>query len=212
MEEQKPYYPVNMFRICVDELGRDIQGRAYMPLNENGVTFAGIGELLLKMDQLFDSIGFPQGFQHKRSFEKEGKRNNFYHGIPKPMLDTDWIREQHGARYTFDIQVNSRRNTSWQGRICDAEGLAIAQFDSELQLLEQLCLLGGILLPEREKMEKGKNTSQSFVIEVKSQENHSWQGTVTWVQGKKTEHFRSALELMRLMDSTLNRKEEQNGN
>ena len=50
-------------------------------------------------------------------------------------------------------------------------------------------------------MEKG--TSQSFVIEVRSQENQSWQGTVTWVQGKKTEHFRSALELMRLMDSAM---------
>uniref|UniRef100_UPI00405709AD hypothetical protein n=1 Tax=Acetatifactor sp. TaxID=1872090 RepID=UPI00405709AD len=49
-----------------------------------------------------------------------------------------------------------------------------------------------------------KNTSQSFVIEVKSQENHSWQGTITWVEGKQKEHFRSALEMIRLIDSTLN--------
>ena len=47
------------------------------------------------------------------------------------------------------------------------------------------------------------NSSQSFVIEVKSQENHTWQGTITWVEGKKKENFRSALELMRLIDSTL---------
>lgn len=53
-------------------------------------------------------------------------------------------------------------------------------------------------------MESNKNTSQSFVVEVKSQENHSWQGTITWVEGKRTEHFRSALEMIRLMDSTLN--------
>lgn len=52
-------------------------------------------------------------------------------------------------------------------------------------------------------MESNKNKSQSFVVEVKSQENHSWQGTITWVEGKKTEHFRSALEMIRLMDSTL---------
>jgi len=58
-------------------------------------------------------------------------------------------------------------------------------------------------------MERGKGTSQSFVIDVRSQENQSWQGTVTWVQGKKTEHFRSALELMRLMDSAL---KNENGN
>lgn len=48
-----------------------------------------------------------------------------------------------------------------------------------------------------------KNMSQSFVVEVKSQENQTWQGTITWVQEKRTECFRSALELIRLIDSTL---------
>lgn len=52
-------------------------------------------------------------------------------------------------------------------------------------------------------MQMNKNVSQSFVIEVKSQENHSWQGTITWVEGKRKEYFRSALEMIRLMDSTL---------
>ena len=54
----------------------------------------------------------------------------------------------------------------------------------------------------REKMPLG-NSNQSFVIEVKSQENSTWQGTITWVEGKKKENFRSALELIRLIDSTL---------
>ena len=47
------------------------------------------------------------------------------------------------------------------------------------------------------------NSNQSFVVEVKSRENHTWQGTITWVEGKKKENFRSALELIRLIDSTL---------
>lgn len=58
-------------------------------------------------------------------------------------------------------------------------------------------------------MDSNKNTSQSFVVEVKSQENHSWQGTITWVEGKRTEHFRSALEMIRLMDSTLSNESEE---
>lgn len=58
-------------------------------------------------------------------------------------------------------------------------------------------------------MDSNKNTSQSFVVEVKSQENHSWQGTITWVEGKRTEHFRSALEMFRLMDSTLSNESEE---
>ena len=46
-------------------------------------------------------------------------------------------------------------------------------------------------------------SNQSFVIEVKCQENHTWQGTILWVEGKKKQNFRSALELIRLLDSTL---------
>lgn len=56
-------------------------------------------------------------------------------------------------------------------------------------------------------METNKSISQSFVIEVKSQENHSWQGTITWVEGKRKEYFRSALEMIRLIDSTLNKND-----
>lgn len=48
-----------------------------------------------------------------------------------------------------------------------------------------------------------RKPNQSFVVEIKSQENRTWQGTITWVEGKKKENFRSALEMIRLMDSTL---------
>ncbi len=47
------------------------------------------------------------------------------------------------------------------------------------------------------------NTSQSFVVEIKSRENHTWQGCVTWIEGKEKVNFRSFLELMRLMDSAM---------
>ena len=53
-----------------------------------------------------------------------------------------------------------------------------------------------------EKELLGKS-NQSFVIEVKCRQNHTWQGTILWVEGKKKQNFRSALELIRLMDSTL---------
>ena len=47
----------------------------------------------------------------------------------------------------------------------------------------------------------------SFVIEVKSLENYTWQGTITWVEGQKKENFRSALEMLRLIDSTIEKKD-----
>ena len=44
---------------------------------------------------------------------------------------------------------------------------------------------------------------QSFIVNILQQQNASWQGTVTWVGENKTQSFRSALELIRLIDSTL---------
>lgn len=41
------------------------------------------------------------------------------------------------------------------------------------------------------------------MVQVISTQNETWQGTVTWADGKQTKPFRSALELIRLIDSTL---------
>ena len=44
---------------------------------------------------------------------------------------------------------------------------------------------------------------QSFIVNILQLQNASWQGTVTWVEDNKTQSFRSTLELIRLIDSTL---------
>lgn len=49
----------------------------------------------------------------------------------------------------------------------------------------------------------------NFIVEVISQENHTWQGCITWVEGKRKENFRSALEMLRLIDSTLEEDKEE---
>lgn len=43
----------------------------------------------------------------------------------------------------------------------------------------------------------------NFVIRILNTQNATWQGTVTWTDGKRTEAFRSALELIRLIDSAV---------
>ena len=42
-----------------------------------------------------------------------------------------------------------------------------------------------------------------FVVNILDQQNATWQGTVTWTDGQKTASFRSALELLHLIDSGL---------
>lgn len=51
---------------------------------------------------------------------------------------------------------------------------------------------------------------RSFIVNILQQQNSTWQGTVTWVDENKTQNFRSALELIRLIDSTLETSESQN--
>lgn len=46
-------------------------------------------------------------------------------------------------------------------------------------------------------------SKQTFILEVNSTENQSWQGKIEWIQGKKKQSFRSVMELLRLIDSVV---------
>jgi hypothetical protein len=45
-------------------------------------------------------------------------------------------------------------------------------------------------------------------VRVLFRQNASWQGSVTWMEGRQEESFRSALELLLLMKSALDQKQE----
>lgn len=50
-----------------------------------------------------------------------------------------------------------------------------------------------------------------FLIQIKNQENYSWQGTIHWLQENRKENFRSAIEMIRLIDSVLLEKADETG-
>lgn len=141
MNQSKRFYSVNMFRVCIDIYAEDICGKVYSPMSVEDITFQGIGELLLKMDRLFDSIGYPQAFQNKRSFDEHDTSGNAYRGIPKAVRDVETILDKEGQCCTYDIEVISRRNTSWQGVVYTMEGVEQSRFDGEVELLENLTKL-----------------------------------------------------------------------
>ncbi len=49
----------------------------------------------------------------------------------------------------------------------------------------------------------------TFLVHIKYRQNATWQGQVTWVEKKETQSFRSALELLKLMDSALDGEKKQ---
>ena len=60
-------------------------------------------------------------------------------------------------------------------------------------------------------MKQSTGEKETFVVRILNTQNATWQGTVTWTDGRRTESFRSASELIRLIDSTLLEQEEGEG-
>ncbi len=47
----------------------------------------------------------------------------------------------------------------------------------------------------------------TFAVRILFRQNASWQGSVTWIEGKQEQSFRSALELILLLNSALTQKQ-----
>ena len=56
-------------------------------------------------------------------------------------------------------------------------------------------------LPADENFKSGRRAT--FLVRLLFRQNASWQGSVTWCEGRIEESFRSVLELLMLMDSAL---------
>ncbi len=45
--------------------------------------------------------------------------------------------------------------------------------------------------------------TNTFVVQVAYNQNNTWQGTVKWIEGQNEQCFRSALELIRMIDDAV---------
>ncbi|NLG05920.1 MAG: hypothetical protein GX567_19155 [Clostridia bacterium] len=138
MENKKKRYQLNSIRVCIDSYENGLAGRIYSPLCTEEITFEGIQELLLKADEIFDQVGYPQAFHEKRTFWGMIKKKTPYAGIPKAVVDGDEILEKKGLLITYDVIIKSRRNAGWQGTIYNEGGKRVHDFQGELELLKYL--------------------------------------------------------------------------
>ena len=58
-----------------------------------------------------------------------------------------------------------------------------------------------VMPTEKLALEKGEKAT--FIVQVQFRQNASWQGEITWTEGKKKQRFRSALEMLKLMDEAM---------
>ncbi len=56
-----------------------------------------------------------------------------------------------------------------------------------------------------------QNGRETFVIQILNKQNATWQGKITWTEGRMTQNFRSALELIKLIESALEEESPEGG-
>ena len=55
----------------------------------------------------------------------------------------------------------------------------------------------------RESLKLDKGAKGTFLISVHYRQNATWQGTIAWAEKNKKQRFRSALEMIKLIDEAL---------
>lgn len=135
MKDRK-IFPINLVRICIDVYqNAEISGRLYSKMQAEEIVFHNCSELLLKVDRIFDENGFPQAFQQKRTF-KDRSACKGYSGRPTENMSDETISEQSGETATFDLVVETRCRTGWQGVLWKSDTTEGGRFGSEMELLK----------------------------------------------------------------------------
>ena len=53
----------------------------------------------------------------------------------------------------------------------------------------------------------GGDHKETFIVKILNRQNSTWQGNVTWVEEQESQNFRSALELIKMIDGALDSRE-----
>ena len=139
---QAPLITSMSTRVQVSVISSDdceIAGYLYSPFYERYFRFSNALELLVRMNEMFDDLKFPQSSVEYRSFRN--KRNRLDSGERDESLVSEVIQNE--------------------------------------------------------------NVQAKFVVHVQFRQNATWQGTIEWVEENKTQRFRSALEMLKLMEEAL---------
>ena len=113
--------------VCVDSYDDGVlTGRMYNPGLQNGERFHGLMQFLIKMEDLLDTLQFPQPFMDSRGFSPARGQ-----AASAPVSE----QRKQGERATFALKVLFRQNASWQGSVTWLEGGREESFRSVLELV-----------------------------------------------------------------------------
>ena len=61
-------------------------------------------------------------------------------------------------------------------------------------------------------MSNRQKKTETFLVCVQYRQNATWQGSVTWVDEQREQYFRSTLELLKLIDGALEKRNDDEEN
>ena len=112
--------------VCIDSCENGVlTGRLYNPFLNEGKTFQSIMQFLLEMEQLLNSMDFPQPSSSILTFQPMEERST---GPPERTY-------RMGEAATFEVRILFRQNVSWQGSLCWLEARQEQHFRSVLELI-----------------------------------------------------------------------------
>lgn len=121
----------NKILLSVDQHNAyDFSGRFFTPVNEQPVSFSSFSEFVVKLEQQFNTLQFPQSSTEIRSFFSRRKQEEMQEKQDIPLYN----HETH-MKGQFLIHVLFRQNTSWQGRVEWFGQKRAVDFRSTLELL-----------------------------------------------------------------------------
>ena len=122
--------------LCVNGSNEgDLSGVFYHSYSTEAVPFSGIGQMVLRMEKLYDYLRFPYPGTNSRTFGEEKKLTMLTEERKKIMSD-DALLSKHGDIGTFIVRVQHRQNSSWQGRITWMEEDKTVQFRSVWEMIK----------------------------------------------------------------------------
>ena len=113
-----------------------LRGELHSRYLEEPYVFFDLADMIFKMEEVFDVVGFPQTFLSPRSFRggKRAVRRSKTEGVcSMEQLNSDALKT---SKCTFEVTVRFRQNATWQGQIVWAEKNLKQNFRSVLEMLK----------------------------------------------------------------------------
>lgn len=125
----------NLAAVCIDTT--EETGRLYHRYAKEPVVFHQYTELILRLEELCDCLGYPQASLEIRRFG-DGDADAPAKTPLEPVVSPEELMEQRGELATFLIHVRWRQFATWQGEALWVEYNRKEFFESELDFLKIL--------------------------------------------------------------------------